>query len=350
MKNKIITVAFILMLALGLVLTLALPEKKISSLERRKLASSETLKEDFTANLDEYLSDQFVLRDAFLAIGTSYDRYILKNKEANDVYMSKDFIIEKNYPYNEKGVQAFIDKIKYFAEKTDRESRVFYSIIPDKSYYLDDSKALKMDFEALVQKVNSGLDIDYIDIIHRFKLEDYFKTDIHLKQDSYLKIVDEYIDKFGLDRQHIDYKRHTLNHFYGASFSKAPFSKPEDIEYLTDEIIANAKVTHLEYGTREVYDFEANREVDLYNVFLSGPSAILEIENPLSTNERELVVFRDSFASSLAPLLIPYYKKITLVDLRYINAKNVEARMDLKDKDVLFLYSTLIINRGNILK
>ena len=94
----------------------------------------------------------------------------------------------------------------------------------------------RMDFEALVQKVNSGLDIDYIDIIHRFKLEDYFKTDIHLKQDSYLKIVDEYIDKFGLDRQHIDYKRHTLNHFYGASFSKAPFSKPEDIEMAFREL------------------------------------------------------------------------------------------------------------------
>ena len=36
----------------------------------------------------------------------------------------------------------------------------------------------------------------------------------------------------------------------------------------------------------------------------------IEITNPISTTTKELVIFRDSFASSITPLLINYYNKI----------------------------------------
>ena len=52
----------------------------------------------------------------------------------------------------------------------------------------------------------------------------------------------------------------------------------------------------------------------------------------------------------LAPLLIPYYKKITLIDLRYISADIVNEYVDFNDKDVLFAYSTLIINNSSVFK
>ena len=46
------------------------------------------------------------------------------------------------------------------------------------------------------------------------------------------------------------------------------------------------------------------------------------IYNENSFNDKELIIFRDSFASSLTPLLIKYYSKITLIDNRYIDIKN----------------------------
>lgn len=49
--------------------------------------------------------------------------------------------------------------------------------------------------------------------------------------------------------------------------------------------------------------------MDAYNVFLGGPSALIEIENSEASNEKELIIFRDSFASSLTPLLISEYQK-----------------------------------------
>ncbi|MBO5414261.1 MAG: hypothetical protein J6A17_01405, partial [Bacilli bacterium] len=66
--------------------------------------------------------------------------------------------------------------------------------------------------------------------------------------------------------------------------------------------------------------------------------------------DKELVVFRDSFGSSLTPLLINYYKKITLIDNRYIHSKYYLNKVDFKNQDILFMYSTLLVNNSGSLK
>ena len=61
-------------------------------------------------------------------------------------------------------------------------------------------------------------------------------------------------------------------------------------------------------------------------------------------------MFRDSFGSSLAPLLISGYKKITLIDTRYVNPRILNNYIDFIDKDILFIYSTLLINDSSSIK
>ena len=64
--------------------------------------------------------------------------------------------------------------------------------------------------------------------------------------------------------------------------------------------------------------------------------------------KKELILFRDSFGSSIAPLLAEGYSKVTLVDIRYIRWERLEQFVDFKDKDVLFLYSTALLNHNEI--
>ena len=45
-----------------------------------------------------------------------------------------------------------------------------------------------------------------------------------------------------------------------------------------------------------------------------------------------------------------YYKKITIVDLRYMSLNVMEELVDFTDKDILILYSTLIVNDSSSLK
>ena len=54
--------------------------------------------------------------------------------------------------------------------------------------------------------------------------------------------------------------------------------------------------------------------------------------------------------SSLAPLLASGYAKITLVDIRYISPNLLGRFVDFGGKDVLFLYSTSVLNSSELLK
>ena len=61
-------------------------------------------------------------------------------------------------------------------------------------------------------------------------------------------------------------------------------------------------------------------------------------------------MFRDSFGSSLAPLLAGSYRKITLIDLQYISSDLLESYVCFQEQDVLFLYSALIWNQSGTIR
>ena len=74
------------------------------------------------------------------------------------------------------------------------------------------------------------------------------------------------------------------------------------------------------------------------------------IENAGADTGKELVVFGDSFARSLLPLMTEGYAKITLIDIRYLPSAYVGNYVTFSDQDVLFLYSTSVLNNSITLK
>ena len=350
MKEKIISIVFVVIIFTFGFLSIILKDKDISLVERRKLVNVETLKEDFNENLDKYLTDQFPLRDEFLALNSAFNRYFLNNKDYNGVYLKDDYIFERLYPLDNKSVNNFTNKINYIKEKYLKNNSCYYMIIPDKSYFLDSDKYLTIDYDYLYSYLNDNINFSRIDIRELLKLDDYYKTDIHLKQKSYFKVIDKLSDYFKFNNKDISYTEKVYSDFKGATFYKVPFSKPEELIYLTNDILENVRVKHLEYKDNYVYKEDAFKSSDAYNVFLSGPSSLIEIINDNAYTDKELIIFRDSFGSSIAPLLVPFYKKITLVDLRYINMNLVNNYISFDNQDVLFLYSTLIVNNSFILK
>ena len=99
-----------------------------------------------------------------------------------------------------------------------------------------------------------------------------------------------------------------------------------------------------------MYDMEKAEGKDPYGMFLSGTRPILTIENPHVDNGEELIVFRDSFGSSLVPLLMKGYEKITVLDIRYVNSAMLGQVVDFGEQEVLFLYSTMLLNNSLALK
>lgn len=100
--------------------------------------------------------------------------------------------------------------------------------------------------------------------------------------------------------------------FEGAYAGQLPLETQEDeIKILTNDILENCKVYN--YETKEctkIYDMSKKDSLDKYDIYLSGAVPLLTIENDKSESTKELVVFRDSYASSLIPLLVSGYKKL----------------------------------------
>ena len=140
--------------------------------------------------------------------------------------------------------------------------------------------------------------------------------------------------------------------FYGVYYGQAALPmEPETLYTMESSLLENCRVYNYEtdrYGT--VYDRQKLEGKDLYEVFLSGAISLLRIENPQADTERELIVFRDSFGSSMVPLLVQGYRSVTLVDVRYISSAMLPKFLDFHGQDVLFLYSTLVLNNSFMLK
>ena len=99
-----------------------------------------------------------------------------------------------------------------------------------------------------------------------------------------------------------------------------------------------------------MYDMSKLDSGDPYNMYLSGARVgLVQIENPNAATDKKLFVFRDSFGSSIAPLLVQDYASVTLIDIREIPSANLQMlanyiSLDFTGADVLMLYSTTVLN------
>ncbi len=360
MKNKIIAIGFITILFVCFTLNIVKKDKEISISERRKLAVFPTITLKNVLNgktseeFDKYTVDQFIFRDYFRSIKSFWSNYIFKKKDNNGLFLKDNSIYKIEYPLNEEYVKKSAEKIKNVCEKyLNEDMNIYYSIIPDKNYYLE-SDYLKIDVKDMQKIMSKSLpQIKYIDITNDLSIEDYYKTDLHWKQESIRNVVNTFESKMNLkDTSNINYEKHELGDFYGTYYGQLGMSLPPDkITILSDRIIENANCYNYEtnkIGT--IYDIKKwQTSSDKYDIFLSGAVSLITIENKFNQNGKELLLFRDSFGSSIAPLLLENYQKITLIDLRYISSSILSNYIDFNNQDVLFLYSSLVLNQ-NVLR
>ncbi|MBE6154789.1 MAG: hypothetical protein E7163_04380 [Firmicutes bacterium] len=353
MKDKITVIIFISYLLLFSITHIIIKDQEMSYSERRYLATFPEfeLSGEYIKELDEYLLDHFPLRNTFRSIKANFSYKVLNKLENNDIYLKNSYIFKSNYPTNYKSISNFINKTNKIKGLLQEENNIYMMIIPDKNYYIKDKHFLNIDYDYIYNEI-SNLDINNIDIKDLMELKDYYETDTHWKQEKLEKVIKRLSDKMNFEYKKIEYQKHVYDKFYGVYYGESAINRsPEKLKYLTNEIIDNAEVKYLENKElNKVYNKNKLDSFDAYEVYLDGASALIEIINNEASTNKELVIFRDSFGSSISPLLIPYYSRITVIDNRYINSDNIKNYIEFKNQDVLFIYSTLIINESFSLK
>lgn len=353
MKNKIITITFIIYIVTFSILGIILKDNEISSTERRKLSKfpEYTLNGEYVNKLDKYLLDHFPLRNNFRSLKAKFNYNILLKLDNNNIYLKDNYIFKSEYPTNYESISNFISKINKIKNNLTNENNIYMMIIPDKNYYINSNNFLQIDYDYLYNEIDN-LNLTTINIKDIMELDDYYETDTHWKQEKLDKVIKQMSNIMNFNYQNITYKENKYDNFYGVYYGESAINRnPETITYLTNDNINNLEVNYLENkNLNSVYNIDNLTSLDSYEVFLDGASSFIEIYNNNSSSDKELVIFRDSFGSSITPLLTNYYKKITLIDNRYIGSNNYLNLIEFTNQDILFLYSTLIINNSYSLK
>lgn len=336
-------------------------DSEISAWERRKLQQFPEISVErvmdgkFMKEFVSYLTDQFPLRDEFRRLKANVLFKVYQQKDNGGIYIQDGSASKIDAKINSGSVDHFLGRMDriYNSYLKDSDCKVYYTIVPDKNYFLAQKGGYPaLDYAELYRVVGEKMSaMNEIDIKDLLTAEDYYTTDTHWKQESIVDVANEIRQQMGLAPV-TDYEEKTAGDFYGVYYGQSALPlDPDTLKYLTNETIEGCTVKNFEKNTEtSVYDMEKYEGLDPYDIFLSGPVSVLEINNPKGDKDRELVIFRDSFGSSIAPLLIEGYSKVTLVDIRYVATDMVSQFVDFDNQDVLILYSTMMVNSSLTLK
>lgn len=351
--NKWTTVIFIIIISSILVGQVFLVDQSLSLSERRLLKEfpgfdlEKLLEGDLLQEYEEYLLDHMPLRDEFRYLKTMVEMNVFRKSDSNGYVKNEDGIFKLNEEYDPQMTDKFIDYVNRVSQEYFANNDIYVSVIPNKSYFLS---SMTNHYSELF---NDTFD-NYIDIIPYLGIEDYYLTDPHWRQERIIDVANlllQGMNKFPSLKLE-DFKILAQEGFMGAYGAQSSFNvDPEVLYYLYQENMDEVIVRDVEdQSVTGIYDEEALVGMDPYEVYLSGASPLIEMINPNAKSQDELIIFRDSFASSIAPLFLNEYAKITLVDTRYMHAEYLNEFVTITDQDVLFLYSDMIIQRSNLLK
>ena len=362
MKYKNIISVFIFAFVIGaLSLTCYLkPHTEYSKGERRLLAQKPALtmktvtSGEYMKEFEKYVVDQFPARDKFRSLKATFATYVFNKKENNGLFTADGHISKLEYPVNPEMVDNAQQKFDFLYERymKNTDVNIYLSLIPDKNYFLAEKHGYpSINYEEFIDDFKERMKyMKYIDILPMLSLSDYYRTDSHWKQEEIEDIAEFIAESMGADAK-AEYSVNTLdNPFEGVYLGQSalPF-KSDTIKYLTNDTLSECTVSYYDTGMAkkgDMYNMEKAYGKDPYEMFLSGSSPLITIENPNAKTDKELVIFRDSYGSSLSPLLAEGYKKVTVVDIRYVQSGFLGAFIKFDKQDVLFLYSTTLINNS----
>lgn len=357
----------VLMMCLGSLLGFRYEDQLISFYERRELAqkphfSWEAYQEGkLLGQIEKYLLDQFPFREQLIRLKNQVDFYLLQKKETNGIYLFEDVILQREEELSLESLEYFIQYCTRIGETIITEEDILFVPIPSKNYYTEEGyKTFDEMYEILERELSAFVSLD---LRNELELKDYYRTDIHWRQERLEKVYQRLSEKLGfigVETYKIfgEAKENSYFPFYGSYYHQGSFPiKADELLWLDlpgmDDLTVYDPTLPKEQQEFSVYEEEQLQSIDSYNLFLGGPRPLVVIENPNGTKGEELVVIRDSFASSLIPLLLPSYEKITLIDLRYIPLEQVEKYVNIREnpnQKVMILLSSYVLNRSFMLK
>lgn len=334
------------------------PAQEFSEAENRYLAafpaySHETLLDGrFMDKVNDYLNDQFVGRPYWVS-AQSLLEYGMGKREINGVYLGKNALFTRQVPPDGRFSGQNIAGVNAFARSSGIPAYVM--LVPSAAVVEPDKlpdRAQAWDEAAFIQEVYGQLDpgITTIDAYGLLRAQEggdplYYRTDHHWTTYGASLAAEALRVSMGvgpLDAAALT--RETVSQdFLGTLHSKTgfPLVAADSMERYQQGAATAYEIFDGKTTTRydSIYFPEFLEKKDKYSYFLGQVQPAVTIFTE-ATDKGRLLVFKDSYAHSLAPMLLDSFSEIKLVDLRYFNAAGLQEQLGEEQYDqVLFLYS-----------
>ncbi len=363
-----LTIGVFVLIVFGLAVTaMFLPDKDVSESERRELTKMPDVVEysvfdrEFSEKLESYNLDQFPGRELFRTVNSVFRFYGIWQMDANGLWIKDGTVFKTETSTNYDQIHYAARYYTSLIDKYLKDCNVYFSVIPDKNYFAAEENGYPhLDYDEIYRIMTEELTAaEYIDIRDTLDIGKYYRTDTHWRQPELFDTVARLGEAMGI-RDALTpmdaYTPHTLTPFKGVYMYQAALPiRADDLTYLTSAYTDSAKVRWIDSKTFQVvengdgvYTLDRFAGTDGYEVFLGGTQPLIFIENEDAKTDKELYIFRDSFGSSLTPLLTGAYKKITVIDMRYITSAFLGTMVDFTPgSDVLIINSTLTLNSAS---
>ena len=373
LREIIMCIIFIGFIGTFFVLNFIIPEPDILVSERRvpakfpELSVNAVMTGTFMSGFDSYAADRFVFRDTFRMINAFMVFDIYRQTDKSGLFRCDAVGIGEFRRTDAVSFRQSAERLKRAAvyasgsdfasdrASTPPDMNIYYSIIPDKStfaerYYsgFDISLAESILFDVLG-------DYQYIKLYETLDAEMFYRTDLHWDQSKISDVAEFLLSEMGVTPPTIGaFPVKTVGEWKGVYAGQLALPVSPDVMTYVDIPGLNVRYLNdrtLEFDDGPLYDFDRFNGVDPYDFFLRGPQPLIIIEYPAVNAGRELYLFRDSFGSTLAPLLAQAYSKITIIDLRYINLQVLNQFFDFTpNSDILIILSSQIFNNPSIIQ
>lgn len=343
--------------------------------QRPDFSLSSFVEGDFREDYENYLADQFPLRNSFITLKTKVLK-LMGAKEANGVYFAfGNTLIECHHPEDVESEKA-LQKIERLAEQaadysTKIEGNCYVMLVPTaaavqqerlpayareydqlgfletvKETVLDESNKQEITKEENTAERGSVVFIDASGkLLAHSKEELYYGTDHHWTSLGAFYGYQAFCEAAGLKIPDVDeYERTCVtDQFYGTLQAKVNLSvKKDKIERFDSASSKESRVSFV-YEKKEsdsLYFPEKLKTKDAYTYFLGGNYPLLEIHGQ-GAEGRNLFLIKDSYANCLIPFLCRDYDTIVAVDPRYYRGDYSELISKYDAYDILYVFDII---------
>ena len=185
------------------------PDDAFSQSERRKLTPKPSCTVEsiysgrYMSDFETYAPDQFPLREQFRTLRSLTSLYLLRQRDTNGVYLAEGYVSRLEYPMQEDSIAHAARRFDYLYDTylSGTNCRLYLSVIPDKNAFLASPHGYPaLDYGAFTQSLREKTPyLTYLPIGDLLSLEDYYRTDLHWRQEQLTDVAARLLEGMGAE-------------------------------------------------------------------------------------------------------------------------------------------------------